>query len=98
MQDWAADYKGKDKSGGQERAETRSGNDGCGGGRWRQWTTMVVDKDNSNGGRQQWRKTKAADDDGTKDQAADYKGEGEERAANSNGIRQKADKPAGQRA
>ena len=33
----------------------------------------------------------------TQDQAADYKGEGGEWAANNNSIRQKADKPAGQR-
>jgi hypothetical protein len=32
------------------------------------------------------------DDDGTQDQAADYEGDGGERAANNNGIR-----PAGQR-
>jgi hypothetical protein len=39
---------------------------------------------------------KAADNDGMQDWAADYEGEGGERAANNNGIRQKA-KPAGQR-
>jgi hypothetical protein len=36
---------------------------------------------------------KAADNDSTRDQAADYEGEGRERAANKNSIRQKADKP-----
>ncbi len=36
--------------------------------------------------------TKAVDDDGMQDRAADYEGEGGERAANNNGIR-----PAGQR-
>ncbi len=54
---------------------------------------MVAVDDDGNGGRQQRRMTKAADDDGTQDKAADYKGEGGERAANNNGIR-----PAGQRA
>ncbi len=37
------------------------------------------------------------DDDGTQDWAANYKGEGGEWVAKNNGIRQKADKPAGQR-
>jgi hypothetical protein len=58
----------------------------------------MVDGVNGNSRRQQWRMTKAADNDGTQDWAADYKGEGGERAANNNNIRQKADKPAGQRA
>jgi hypothetical protein len=57
-----------------------------------------VDDNDSNGGQQQWQRTKAADNDGTQDRVADYKGEGGEWAANNNGIRQKADKPAGQRA
>jgi hypothetical protein len=35
--------------------------------------------------------TKAADNNGMQDWAADYKGEGGEWAANNNGIRQKAD-------
>jgi hypothetical protein len=42
--------KGKDKSGRQEMAETRSGNDGCRGGRWQWWTRMVADNNNSDGG------------------------------------------------
>jgi hypothetical protein len=51
----------------------------------------VVDDDGNRG--QQRRTMKAADDDGTRDQAADYEGEGGEQASNNNGIR-----PAGQRA
>jgi hypothetical protein len=90
--------KGKDKSGWQEMAETRSGNDGCGGGRWRRWRTTAAEDDNGDGGQQQRRKMKTADNKGTQDWLADYKGEGGERVANNNGIRQKADKPAGQRA
>ncbi len=43
--------KGMDKSGQQETAETRSGNDSCGGGRWQQWTMTAVDDDNCKGGR-----------------------------------------------
>ncbi len=58
----------------------------------------MADNDNGDGGRRQRRMTKAADDNGTGDWVADYKGEGGERAANNNGIRQKADKPTGQRA
>ncbi len=57
---------------------------------------MVADDDDGNGGQLQWRMMKVADNDGTQDQAADYKGEQGERAANNNGIRQKA-KPPGQR-
>ncbi len=45
--------KGMDKSGRQEMAETWSGDDGCGDGRWWRWTTAAVDDDNGNGGRQQ---------------------------------------------
>ncbi len=60
--------------------------------------TTVVDNNNGDGGQQQRRTTKAADDNGTQDRAAEYKGEGGERAANNSGIRQKADKPTGQRA
>ncbi len=90
--------KGMDKSGWQEMAETWSGDDGCGGGSWRRWTSTAAVDDNGNGGQGQRWTTKAADDDSTQDWAADYKGEGGERAANNNGIRQKADKPAaGQR-
>jgi hypothetical protein len=50
---------------------------------------VTVSNDHGNGGRQQWqwRRTTAADDDGTQDRAADYKGEGGEQAANNNGIR-----------
>jgi hypothetical protein len=39
------------------------------------------------GGRQQQQMATAADNDGTQDWAADYKGEGGERAANNNGLR-----------
>ncbi len=48
---------------------------------------MAAVDDNGNGGQRQRRTTKAADDDGTRDRAADYKGEGGEQAANNNGIR-----------
>ncbi len=90
--------KGMDKSGRRETAETWSGDDGCGGKRWRQWTKTAADDDDGNGRRRQWRTPKAADDNSKRDRVADYKGEGGERAANNSGIRQKADKPAGQRA
>jgi hypothetical protein len=44
--------KGKDKSGLREMVETQSGDDNCGGRRWRQWTTkVVVDNNDSNGRR-----------------------------------------------
>ncbi len=78
--------------------ETWSGNDNCGGRSWRRWTSTAADDNDGNGGQQQWWMTKAADDNVTQDQAADYKGEGGERAANNNGIRQKSDKPTRQRA
>jgi hypothetical protein len=39
----------------------------------------------------------AADNNGMQDWAGDYKGEGGEWVVNNSGIRQKADKPAGQR-
>ncbi len=55
--------------------------------------TMVAVDDDGNGGQRQRRMMKAADNDGMRDQAADYEGEGGEQAANNNGIR-----PAGQRA
>jgi hypothetical protein len=54
---------------------------------------MAAVSDNGNGGRQQRQTTKASDDDGTQDWAADYKGEGGGLLANNNRIR-----PAGQRA
>jgi hypothetical protein len=50
---------------------------------------MAADDDNGDGGRRQRRMTKAADDNGRGDWAADYKGEGGERAANNNGNRKK---------
>jgi hypothetical protein len=49
--------------------------------------TMAAVGINGNGGRRLRRTTKAADDDGTQDQAADYEGEGGGRVANNNGIR-----------
>jgi hypothetical protein len=55
-------------------------------------TMAAVDNDSNSGRRQRWT-MKAADDDGTRDQAADYKGGGGEQAANNSGIRR-----AGQRA
>jgi hypothetical protein len=45
--------KGMDKSGQQERADTWSGDDGCGGGRWQRWTTRAADNDNGDNGQQQ---------------------------------------------
>jgi hypothetical protein len=42
--------RGMNKSGWQETAETRSGDDGCGGGRWWRWMTMAADDDNGGGG------------------------------------------------
>ncbi len=87
-----------DKGGRQETAETWSGNDGCGGGSWQQWTSTVADNNDGDGRQRQRQTTKAVDGDGTQDRAADYEGEGGEQVANNNGIRQKADKPAGQRA
>ncbi len=48
---------------------------------------MVAVDDNGNGGQGQRRTTKAADDDGVQDQAADYEGKGGEQAANNNGSR-----------
>jgi hypothetical protein len=56
-----------------------------------------VDNDDGDVGRQQQRMTKAADDDSTQDQSADYEGEGGERTVNNNGIRHK-EKPAKQKA
>jgi hypothetical protein len=50
MQDWTANYKGKDKSGRQETAETRSGNDSCVGRRWQWWMLVAANDDDSNGG------------------------------------------------
>jgi hypothetical protein len=51
MQDWAEDYEvdGQDRR--REMAETWSGDDSCGGGRWRRWTTMAADDNNGDGGR-----------------------------------------------
>jgi hypothetical protein len=61
---------------------------GSGGRRQRRTTTTAMaDDDNGNGGRRQQRTTTAADDNGMQDRAADYKGEGGERAVNNNGIR-----------
>jgi hypothetical protein len=42
--------EGMDKSRQRETAETRSGDDGCGGGRWGQWTTTAADNDYGDGG------------------------------------------------
>ncbi len=81
------------REGGERWRRQQSGDDGCGGGTWRRQTTMAVVGDNSNGGRQQWRTTKVADNDGTRGQAAGYEEEGGGWAANNNGIRS-----AGQRA
>ncbi len=45
---------------------------------------MAADN-NGDGGQQRWRTMTAADDDGSRDQAADYDGEGQERAARDGG-------------
>jgi hypothetical protein len=47
----------------------------------------AADDDNSNGRQRHQQTMTVADDDGTQDWAADYKGEGGERVANTNGIR-----------
>jgi hypothetical protein len=83
--------RGRKRAGGERRRRQRSGNDGYRGRRWRRQTTTAAVDNNGNGRRKQRWTTKVADDDGTQDQAADYKGEGGEQAANNNGIR-----PAGQ--
>ncbi len=57
----------------------------------------MADDDDGDGGQRQRQTTKAAEDSGRQDWMADYKGEGGDQAANNTGIRQKADKPAGQR-
>jgi hypothetical protein len=41
--------KGTDKSQRCKTAETRSGNDSCRGGRWRQWMTTAADDNNGDG-------------------------------------------------
>jgi hypothetical protein len=48
---------------------------------------VTADDDNGDGGRRQQQTTTAVDNNGRQDRAADYKGEGGERAANNNGIR-----------
>jgi hypothetical protein len=50
-------------------------------------TTAMADDDNGDGGRQQQQTTTAAVDNVTRDQVADYKGEGEEWGANNNGVK-----------
>jgi hypothetical protein len=45
----------------------------------------VAADDGGNRGRQRWRMTMAVDDDGSQDWAADYDGEGQERAARDGG-------------
>jgi hypothetical protein len=83
-------WQGRKRVGGKRRWKQQSGNDGCGGKRWQQWTTMALVEDSSNGGRQQRQTTKAADDDGIQDQATDYEGEGGERAGNNNALGQRS--------
>ncbi len=90
--------RGRTRAGGKRQRRHWSGDDGCGSRRWQQRTTMAVVEDDGEGGWQQQRRTTATDDNGTQDWVADYEGEGGERAANNNGIRHKAEKPAGQRA
>jgi hypothetical protein len=50
---------------------------------------VTADDNNGDGGQRQWqrRMTTAADNNGMQDWAADYEGEGGERAANNNCIR-----------
>ncbi len=57
--------RGRKRAGGKRRRRQRSGDDGCGGGRWQRQMTMVAVDNDGDVGRQQWRMTKAADDDGT---------------------------------
>jgi hypothetical protein len=62
--------------------------DGSGGQQQQRTMTMVTaNANNVDGRRQQQRMTTAANDHGTQDQEADYKGKGGERAANNNSIR-----------
>ncbi len=77
--DRAADYDGE----GRERAVSDSGDSGVA---MIAAAKMAAAEDSSGG--QRWR-TMAADDDGTRDRAADYDGEGRERAANNDGIKRK---------
>jgi hypothetical protein len=55
------------------------------GGDSRVATMAVVEEDGGGGRQQQWRMTKVVDENSTQDQAADYKGEGQERAARDGG-------------
>jgi hypothetical protein len=72
--DWAADCNGE----GQERA-VRDGRDS-------RVVMMAAAAEDGGGRQQQQRQTiTAADDNGMQDWAADYKGEGQERAARDNG-------------
>ncbi len=62
--------------------------DGDGGRRQRRTTTTAMaDNDNNNGGQRQQQTMTAAGNNSTCDWAADYEGEGGERAANNNSIR-----------
>jgi hypothetical protein len=62
--------------------------DGGGGQGWRRMTTTAKADNNKGDGRQHQQQTMTAtDDNGTQYRAADYKGEGGERATNNNGIR-----------
>jgi hypothetical protein len=80
LQDREADYDRE----GRERA-ARDGRDS--GVVMMALVKMVAAEDGGGGRQRQWRRTTAADDGGTRDRAADYNGEGQERAANNDGIR-----------
>ena len=84
--------QGRKRAGSVRRQRQHSGDDSCGGGTWRRWTTMAA-VGNDGVGRQQRRTTKVVNDDGMQGRAADYKGGRGGWAANNKGIR-----PAGQRA
>ncbi len=77
--DRAADYDGE----GQERAVSDGGDSRVA----MMAAAKMAAAEDSSGGRR--RRTTAADEDGTRDRAADYDGEGWERAANNDGIKRK---------
>jgi hypothetical protein len=94
---WRGNMTGKDKSGRQEKAETVE---------WQWWLrqrkTALADNDSSSGWRQQSQMLTAVDDDNGRQWqytklGRSYEGDGQERAANNNGIRNK-DKEARQAA
>ncbi len=79
LQDWAADYDGE----GQERAVRDGGDRGV---VMMAVAKMVAAEVSGSGQQWQWRQTTAADHDIMQDWAAAYNGEGQEWAANNDGI------------